>query len=343
MTYTVAKKAVTFFLKTCQETGTKKIHLFLFGGEPLLNFKLVKRVTTFAEKESQKKDISLSLYIVTNGSLLNKRILKYLDAHNFILTISIDGHKEIHDRFRVYNNGTGTYDDVLPKIKQALSTYSGPVHASTTIAKGNNLYESFHHIAELGFKFMNVAIVVSTDPETEIAGPEIQNFIESEKKIIRYVLREQIISKKPLNYMPLQRIISSLKFPDFPNLRNCCGASYRYFAVNREGDIYPCSAFIGHKELCMGNVTEFFKLQDEKTHINFRESTVDKRAKCQNCWAIFFCGGGCYYESYLQHNDVFVGPSEKYCLQMRSLVKTVISELVDLSNLTASQKIEKRP
>jgi uncharacterized protein len=280
----------------------KIYNVTFFGGEPLSNFKLIKDVTLYAIKFFKDKNALVDFTITTNATLLTKSIIEFLRKYKFGITISIDGPKHIHNKTRLTNNGDGSYDAVIKKVKLLLSMYKDrPIGARVTLTRGvTQIEEIWDHLFN-NLKFAEVGFAPATASDNAI-------FNLSEHELIKVFNEFKLMGEK--------YIVSALEgeFNGFSNIHRLlgdihagrkkklpCGAGVGLLSVSYEGNFDLCHRFTGTDFGSFGNVKTGLDKPKLSNFIEKRLNTND--GDCSTCHIRNLCAGGCYHESYIRYND----------------------------------------
>ena len=289
MSAEVGKKAIDFVIAN---SGSRhNIEIDYFGGEPLMNFEVVKEITEYAKEQGAKHDKNFRFTLTTNGVLLNDEVTEYVNENMSNIVLSLDGEKETHDKMRPTVNGKGSYDLIVPKFQaMAKSRNQDNYYVRGTFTAHNlDFAKDVIHLADLGFKQTSVEPVVAPYEEEYALRPEHieQVCAEYDKLAEEYVKRW-----REGNWFNFFHFMIDLdQGPCAIKRLSGCGAGHEYLAVSPEGDIYPCHQFVGNKDYKMGDVFEA-KL-NEDIRLEFERSNVYTKEKCSNCFAKFYCSGGC--------------------------------------------------
>ena len=300
MSSEVGKKAIDFVIKNSGKR--RNIEIDFFGGEPLMNFEVVKEILEYADTEGEKYNKNFRFTITTNGLLLNNDIKEYINTHMSNVVLSLDGTKDVNDKMRVRIDGRGSYEDIVPKfIELAESRNQDNYYVRGTFTRFNlDFAKDVLHLADLGFEQISVEPVVAPDTEDyalkEEDLPKI--FQEYEKLAVEYIKRKK--EEKGFNFFHF--MIDLTQGPCVAKRLSGCGSGHEYLAVTPEGDIYPCHQFVGNPKFKMGNVlTEDFDLSIKNT---FEKSNIYTKKKCKDCWVKFYCSGGCAANAYQINGDI---------------------------------------
>ena len=334
MSAEVGKKAIDFVIANSGER--KNIELDYFGGEPLMNFEVVKEITEYAKKEGEKHGKNFRFTITTNGVLLDEKVKEYVNENMSNVVLSLDGKKETNDRMRYRVDGSGSYDTIVPKfIDLAESRNQDNYYVRGTFTSKNlHFSEDVLHMADLGFKQTSVEPVVA--PETEDYALKKEHlpviFEEYDKLAEEYVKRRR--EGRGFNFFHF--MIDLEQGPCVIKRLSGCGSGHEYLAVTPEGDIYPCHQFVGNEKFKMGNVFEGITKPEIKQM--FEKSNVYTKPKCADCFAKFYCSGGCPANAYNFNSDIDK-PYELACDMERKRVECSIA-IEALKMLDAAEKEE---
>ena len=300
MSAETGKKAIDFVIKNSAER--KNIEIDYFGGEPLMNFNVVKEITEYAKTEGAKHGKNFRFTVTTNGILLNDEIKEYINENMSNVVLSIDGTKETNDRMRCRVDGSGSYDAIVPKFQDLAESRNQDRYyvRGTFTAYNVDFAKDVIHLADLGFKQTSVEPVVA--PEAEDYALKEEHipavFKEYEKLAEEYVKRYK--EGKGFNFFHF--MIDLDQGPCVIKRLSGCGAGHEYLAVAPNGDIYPCHQFVGNNDFLMGNVHE--GQTDEKIKSYFEKSNIYTKEKCKNCFAKFYCSGGCSANAWNFNGDI---------------------------------------
>lgn len=321
------KKAIDFLLE--HSKGRHNLELDFFGGEPLMNLDVVKSVVRYARSKEKKYNKNFRFTITTNGVLLNDETIDYLNQEMSNIVLSIDGRREVHDRMRPTPNGKGSYDLILPNFKKLVEKRGhDQYYVRGTFTKYNlDFANDVLALNEAGFDQISVEPVV-TDAKMPYAITEAdlpQVFAEYER------LADIILEKKKrgdgFNFfhfmLDLDQGPCAIK-----RLRGC-GCGNEYVAVAPNGDVYPCHQFVGMSEWKMGSVYDMSVNREMKA--DFARANVYSKEDCRNCWAKFYCSGGCnannlQYAGSLKNVFKPACEMEKKRLECAIMIKAALAE-----------------
>ncbi len=332
MSFETAKAAIDFLLR---ESGKRKVlEVDFFGGEPLMNFDVVKNTVYYAKEEGAKLGKRFLFTTTTNGLLLDDEKIAFLNEEMENVVLSLDGRKEVHDEIRKTVNGKGSFDLIIDKIKKFVKV-RGDKHyyvRGTFTAKNPDFSKDVLFLADNGFDSISMEPVVTDLPDLQIRE-ELLPRIEKEYEVLadEYLKREE--EGKGFLFFHFQ--IDLEGGPCLSKRVSACGAGNEYFSVVPNGDIYPCHQFAGDKDFVMGNVFEG-KL-DQSIRKKFAESCLFTRRKCEDCFAKFICSGGCNANNYHYNGDINE-PYEMTCAMMKKRIECAMHILARRK----MRKIEKK-
>ena len=294
MSYDVGKKALDFLV--ANSGNRTNLEVDFFGGEPLMNWEVVKQLVAYGRSLEEEHHKKFRFTITTNGVLLNDEILEFVNKEMGNMVLSIDGRKEVHDRMRPHRGGQGSYDEIVPKFKKAAEsrgqmnyyvrgTYT---HYNTDFAK------DVLNLADLGFKQISVEPVVA--PETEdyaIREEDLPQLLAQYDELAEEMIKRR---KEGNGFNFFHFMIDLEGGPCVAKRLSGCGSGTEYLAVTPWGDLYPCHQFVGNEDFLMGNVDEGVLRTDIRDE--FKQCNVYAKEKCKDCFAKFYCSGGCAANSY---------------------------------------------
>lgn len=300
MSYEVGKKALDFLIAN---SGTRRnLEVDFFGGEPLLNFQVVKDLVAYGRKQEKIHDKNFRFTLTTNGVLLDDDIMEFANKEMSNVVCSVDGRKEIHDMMRPFRNGTGSYDLIIPKFqKLAESRNQEKYYVRGTYTKNNlDFSEDVLHLADLGFKQISVEPVVAEETDSYALREEDLPFLFDQYDKLAAEMVER--KKKGEDFNFFHFMIDLEGGPCVAKRLSGCGSGTEYLAVTPWGDFYPCHQFVGKEEFIMGNVDDGIVNTDLQR--KFKGCNVYSKPKCRDCFARFYCSGGCAANSYNFTGDI---------------------------------------
>jgi uncharacterized protein len=300
MSEEVGKAALDFLIKN---SGSRKnLEVDFFGGEPLMNWEVVKRIVEYGRSIEKEYDKNFRFTLTTNGTLLNDEILEFANKEMGNIVLSIDGRKEVNDKMRPLKGGQGTYDTIVPKFKKvAESRHQLRYFVRGTFTHNNlDFFEDVKHLADLGFKQISVEPVVAKPEDWyAIKDEDIPYLCEQYDKLAKFYIERQ---KEGNGFSFFHFNIDLEGGPCVAKRLSGCGSGCEYLGVTPWGDLYPCHQFVGNEDFIMGNVYDGITRPDLRKL--FKESNVYSRPECQKCFARYYCSGGCAANAYNFNGDI---------------------------------------
>lgn len=300
MSFEVGKKALDFLI--ANSGSRRNLEVDFFGGEPLMNWQVVKDLVAYGREQEKIHDKHFRFTVTTNGVLLNDEIQEFVNKEMDNVVLSLDGRKEVNDNMRPFRNGKGSYDLIVPKFqKLADSRNQERYYVRGTFTRNNlDFSEDVLHFADLGFKQMSIEPVVG--PETDpyaIRETDLPVIMEEYDKLAKIMIERE---KEGKGFNFFHFMIDLEGGPCVAKRLSGCGSGTEYLAVTPWGDFYPCHQFVGQEEFLMGNVDEGIKKPEIAD--DFRGCNVYSKEKCKNCFAKFYCSGGCMANAYNFHGTI---------------------------------------
>lgn len=300
MSFEVGKAALDFLIKN---SGTRKnLEVDFFGGEPLLNFEVVKKLVAYGREQEKKYGKNFRFTLTTNGILLDDEVMEFANREMSNVVLSLDGRKEVHDRLRTTRNGKGSYDIILPKFKKMadLRGQKNYYIRGTYTHYNTDFSKDILHMADLGFKEISIEPVVASPSEPyALTEEDVPKLCEQYEILAAEMLKRQ---KNGNGFTFFHYMIDLEKGPCIIKRLSGCGVGTEYLAVTPTGDLYPCHQFVGNEKFLIGNV--FDGITNTELRDNFKLCNVYAKKDCANCFAHLYCGGGCAANSYHASGDI---------------------------------------
>lgn len=300
MSLEVGKKAIDFLI---ENSGNRvNLEVDFFGGEPLMNFDVVKEIVAYGRSKEKEYNKNFRFTLTTNGLLINDDVIDFCNKEISNVVLSLDGRKCIHDEMRPTRNGKGSYDVIIPKFKEFVEKRGDKSYYVRGTFTRNNLdfVEDFKHMADLGFKEISIEPVVSPDDcDYSIREEDLDKIYAEYDKLAKDII-ERHKQGKPITFFHYMLDLNG--GPCVYKRLSGCGSGTEYLAVTPQGKLYPCHQFVGTEEFELGSVFEGVK----KTEIveDFKLCNVYAKDKCKECFARFYCSGGCAANSYQFHGSI---------------------------------------
>ena len=303
MSLDTAKAAIDFLIKASENRHNLEVDFF--GGEPLMNFEVVKKTVEYAKSQEKKYGKNFRFTITTNGLLLTDDKIDFINENMDNVVLSLDGRKEINDRLRVTKSGDGSYDIIVPKYQKLVKErkkLGKDYYVRGTFTRYNfDFTKDVLHMNELGFDQLSIEPVVS-DKNLDYSIKE--DDLDRVFKEYETLAKEIINQRKNGNYFNFFHFMLDLnQGPCAIKRLKGCGCGNEYISVTPNGDIFPCHQFVGKSDWKMGNVlnNEF----NEEIKDYFSNTSVYNKPDCKECWAKFYCSGGCNANNLQYAGDVF--------------------------------------
>ena len=294
MSFEVGKRALDFLV---ENSGSRhNLEVDFFGGEPLMNFDVVKQLVAYARSIEKEKGKNFRFTLTTNGVLIDDDVIDFANKECCNVVLSLDGRKEVHDRFRVDYSGNGSYDKIVPKFKELVEKRGNKDYymRGTFTHHNPDFLEDIKTMLDLGFTELSMEPVVCADTdESALTYDDLPIVLEQYEKLAELMIQRR---KEGRPFTFYHYMIDLQGGPCIYKRISGCGSGTEYMAVTPWGDLYPCHQFVGDDKYLLGNIFDGVKntsIQDE-----FMECNVYSRQECRDCWARLYCSGGCAANAY---------------------------------------------
>ena len=306
MSFEVGKQAFDFLIAN---SGTRRnLEVDFFGGEPSLNFEVVKQLVEYARSIEGKYNKNFRFTYTTNGMILTDEMMEFINKEMHNVVLSLDGRREVNDHFRRDYAGKGSYDTIVPNFKRLVESRDGKGYYVRGTYTHNNVdfTNDIIHMADLGFTELSMEPVVCPPGDPYSLTEEDLPILFEQYEILA---KEMIKRKKEGRPFTFYHYMLDLKHgPCIYKRITGCGSGTEYMAVTPWGELYPCHQFVGDEKYSLGNIWDGVKntaVQDE-----FRGCNSYSRPECRDCWAKLYCSGGCAANAY--HATGSIGGVYKY-------------------------------
>lgn len=321
MSAEVGKKAIDFVI---EKSGPRKnIEVDLFGGEPLMAFDTIKEIVEYAKTQEKLHKKLIRFTMTTNATLLNDEIMKYMDENMGNIVLSIDGRKSVNDKVRTRIDGSGSYDRILPNIQKMVNMRdkSKAYYVRGTFTRENlDFYEDVKHMADLGFKEISIEpVVLPNEHELSLREEDLPVIFEQYDKLYADMLQRH---KDGTDFKFYHFNIDLQGGPCVYKRISGCGAGHEYVAITPDGDIYPCHQFVGNEDFLMGDI--YKGINNKKMEHQFKTAHIYNKPKCNDCWAKFYCSGGCQANNFNFNGDMHI-PYEIGCQMQKKRIECAIA------------------
>lgn len=300
MTLETAKKAIDFLIE--KSANRHNLEVDFFGGEPLMNFDVVKETVEYARSIEKQHNKNFRFTLTTNGLLLTDDKIDFINREMSNVVLSLDGRKEINDKLRVSPNGQGSFDAIVPKYQKLVRERGDKDYYVRGTFTRNNLdfTNDVIKMAELGFDQLSIEPVVSDEKlDYSIKEADLPRVFEEYETLAKEMIKRKK-NGKCFNFFHF--MIDLDQGPCAIKRLRGCSCGNEYIAVTPNGDIYPCHQFVGHEQWRMGNVVD--KTFSDEIKSKFAKTNIYTKEKCKNCWVKFFCSGGCNANSWQYEGDI---------------------------------------
>ena len=315
-----ARESVDFMFE--QGGSNRLVHLTFFGGETLLNFKLLKSTVAYARRRAEEVGKEVDFSLTTNATLLKPEIVDWLAENRVGVTVSIDGPREVQDGLRVFSNGMGSYDIILPKIKDLLARHrTRPIGARVTLTSKNlDVKQIFTHLTEeIGFWEVGFAPVTSSScRDFSISDAGYDQMLGQFEELAHDFL-ESACADRHHGFSNVKDTLEEIHkgvSKAYP-----CGAGLGLMGVATDGDVALCHRFAGSDEHKIGSVSE--GVDTEVQYDYLKKHHINSKTDCHTCWARPICAGGCYHEAHTRYGTTGT-PNLHFCEWVRSWTDTCL-------------------
>ena len=294
MSFEVGKRALDFLI---ENSGSRRnLEVDFFGGEPLMNFDVVKQMVEYARSIEKEKGKNFRFTLTTNGLLIDDDVIEFANKEMSNVVLSLDGRKEIHDRYRVDYAGNGSWERIVPKFQKLVEARGGKgYYMRGTFTHANpDFLKDIQQMLDLGFTELSMEPVVSTpsDPEA-LTQDDLQVVMDQYEKLAELML-ERDKEQRPFTFY--HYMIDLTGGPCIYKRISGCGSGTEYMAVTPWGDLYPCHQFVGEEKFKLGDI--YMGVTNTEIQDEFASCNVYARPDCKDCWAKLYCSGGCAANAY---------------------------------------------
>ena len=319
MSFEVGKRALDFLV---ENSGTRRnLEVDFFGGEPLMNFQVVKDLVAYARSIEKEKGKNFRFTLTTNGVLVDDDVIDFAnrECHNVVL--SLDGRKEIHDRFRVDYNGKGSWETIVPKFQKFVEAREGKGYymRGTFTHRNPDFLEDIRQMLDLGFSELSMEPVVCAEGDSSALTEEDLPIVLEQYEKLAQLMLERDEEGKPFTFY--HYMIDLTGGPCIYKRISGCGSGTEYMAVTPWGDLYPCHQFVGEERFRLGDIWE--GVTNTEIQCEFANCNVYAHPECRDCWARVYCSGGCAANAYHATGSV-TGVYEYGCKLFRKRMECAI-------------------
>ena len=294
MSFEVGKRAFDFLI---ENSGTRRnLEVDFFGGEPLMNWDVVKQLVAYARSIEKKHNKNFRFTLTTNGLLIDDEVIDFLNKEMSNVVLSLDGRRDVHDLFRKDYAGNGSYDKIVPKFKKLVEARGGKDYYVRGTFTHNNVdfTNDIFHMADLGFTELSMEPVVCapTDP-CALTDEDMPKIFEQYEILAKEMLKRK---KEGRPFTFYHYMLDLKNGPCIYKRITGCGSGTEYMAVTPWGELFPCHQFVGDPKYSLGNIYD--GVTNVEIQEGFRSCNAYARPECADCWARLYCSGGCAANSY---------------------------------------------
>ena len=294
MSYEVGRQALDFLIAN---SGTRRnLEVDFFGGEPLMNFDTVKRLVAYARSVEKEKGKNFRFTLTTNGLLIDDDVIDFANRECANVVLSLDGRKEIHDRYRVDYAGNGSWDRIVPKFRKLVEARGGKnYYMRGTFTHANpDFLKDIETMLDLGFTELSMEPVVCAEGDpAALTEEDLPVVLRQYEDLARLLVRRRR-EGRPFTFYHYMIDLSG--GPCVYKRISGCGSGTEYMAVTPWGDLYPCHQFVGEESFRLGDIWQ--GVTNLETQADFAACNVYAREECRDCWARLYCSGGCAANAY---------------------------------------------
>lgn len=335
MSLEVGKKAIDFLI---ENSGNRvNLEVDFFGGEPLMNFDVVKKIVEYGRSKEKEFNKNFRFTLTTNGVLIDDDVIEFCNKEISNVVLSLDGRKCINDLMRPTRNGKGSYDIIVPKFKKFVEKRGDKSYYVRGTFTRNNIdfFKDFEEMADLGFDEISIEPVVAAPTEDySIREEDLPQIFEEYDKLALDII-DRYKKKKPVTFFHYMLDLNG--GPCVYKRLSGCGSGTEYLAVTPQGELYPCHQFVGIDGFKLGTVFDGIDNQDVVNE--FKLCNVYAKDNCKDCFARFYCSGGCAANSYLYSGGI-LDTYDIGCKMQRKRVECAIMIKAALADLEEECKDE---
>ena len=294
MSFEVGKRALDFLI---ENSGRRtNLEVDFFGGEPLMNWDVVKRLVEYARTQEEPHHKKFRFTLTTNGMLIDDEVIDFANREMSNVVLSLDGRKEIHDALRVDYAGKGSYDRIVPKFQKLVKARGGKnYYMRGTFTHANpDFTKDLFHMADLGFTELSMEPVVCAPGDSAALTSEDIEIVKQQYELLAVDMLRREKEGKPITFY--HYMLDLTGGPCIYKRISGCGSGTEYMAVTPWGDLYPCHQFVGEEKYRLGNIWD--GVTNTRLREEFRSCNAYARKECDDCWARLYCSGGCAANAY---------------------------------------------
>lgn len=316
-----AKKAIDYVVK--RSGPRRNIEIDLFGGEPTMIMDTIKEIIAYARDHEKEWKKNIRFTMTTNATLLNDEMMEFMDKEMGNIILSLDGRKEVNDNVRIKVDGSGSYDDILPNIKKMIDkrTEGKMYFVRGTFTRANtDFYEDVKAMVNEGFREISIEpVVLENGHPLALREEDLPTIFDNYDKLYEEMRRRKVEGDEFKFY---HFNIDLQGGPCVYKRISGCGAGFEYVAITPQGEVYPCHQFVGKEEYKLGSIWD--DTYDAELGKKFKKAHIYNKPKCKDCWARFYCSGGCQANNVNFNGDMNI-PYEIGCKMQKKRIECAIA------------------
>ena len=300
MSYETGKRAIDFLIEN--STGHTNLDIDFFGGEPLMNWEVVKKLVSYGREQEKLHNKNIRFTLTTNGMLLDDEVTEFCNREMHNVVLSLDGRKQVHDRFRKDYTNNGSYDVILPKFLKFVEAREDKSYyiRGTYTHHNTDFFNDIIHMADLGFKELSMEpVVCSSEDECALTDADLPVLFDQYEKLAVEMLKRK---KNGNGFTFYHYMIDLTGGPCIYKRVSGCGSGTEYLAVTPWGELFPCHQFVGDEKYSMGDI--YKGVTNTALRDKFASCNAYTRPECESCWAKLYCAGGCAANAYHATGDI---------------------------------------
>ena len=320
MSFEVGKQALDFLI--AHSGKRRNLEVDFFGGEPLMNWQVVKDLVAYARSREQEAGKHFRFTLTTNGMLIDDDVIDFANREMSNVVLSLDGRKEIHDRFRVDYAGNGSWERIVPKFQKLVEARGGKNYymRGTFTHRNPDFVQDIRQMLDLGFTELSMEPVVCAPDDPSALTPEDIELVKQQYEELAALMRQRDKEGRPFTFYHYMIDLSG--GPCIYKRISGCGSGTEYMAVTPWGDLYPCHQFVGEERFKLGDI--WHGLNNPEVQGEFAACNVYAKPECQDCWAKLYCSGGCAANAY-HATGAITGVYEAGCELFRKRMECAIA------------------
>ena len=328
MSFEVGKQAIDFLV--ANSGSRRNLEVDFFGGEPLMNFEVVKEIVKYAREIEKTHNKNFRFTLTTNGMLIDDDVIDFANKEMSNVVLSLDGRKSVHDKYRVDYAGNGSFDKIVPKFQKLVKARDGKNYymRGTFTHTNPDFLEDIKVMLDLGFNELSMEPVVCKEDDLEaLTKDDIEIVLNQYEKLAKLMI-ERRREGRPFTFYHYMIDLSG--GPCIYKRISGCGSGTEYMAVTPWGDLYPCHQFVGDDKFKLGNIWD--GVNNTEVQSEFAHCNVYAKKECNDCWARLYCSGGCAANAYHATGSVtgiYKAGCELFRKRIECAIMVAVSELDD--------------